>query len=73
LRHNGFDKLIFMGFATHVCVESSLREAHDMGYEAYSVLDACGAFTQSQTDYFEAHILHHFGASLMRKDLLDLL
>lgn len=61
LRNNKIDTLFLAGFATHVCVESTLREAHDKGYRTYVVTDATGAFTDSQQAYFESEILHHFG------------
>ncbi|GHF88099.1 cysteine hydrolase [Thalassotalea marina] len=64
LRNNKIDTLYLAGFATHVCVESTLREAHDKGYNTYVVTDATGAFKEAQQDYFEQHILHHFGEGI---------
>lgn len=64
LRNNHVDTVLLMGFATHVCVESSLRSAHDAGYNAYVVLDACAAFSEEQDAYFAQNILHHFGAGV---------
>lgn len=61
LRNNRIDTLFLAGFATHVCVESTLREAHDKGYRTFVVTDATGAFTYSQQSYFENEVLHHFG------------
>lgn len=61
LRNNGIDTLFLAGFATHVCVESTLREAHDKGYRTFVVTDAVGAFTELQQSYFENDVLHHFG------------
>lgn len=48
-----------------MCVESTLREAHDKGYTTYVVTDATGAFTQQQQNYFEDEILHHFGKGIL--------
>jgi nicotinamidase-related amidase len=62
LRNRRIDTLFFMGFATHVCVESSLREAHDMGYNGYLVEDACAAFERAQHEHVRKHVVHHFGA-----------
>ncbi len=64
LRHNGINTLILMGFALHICVESTLREAHDLGYSVYVATDACGVFESEQARYFQKHIIHHFGKSL---------
>lgn len=61
LRNNRIDTLFLSGFATHVCVESTLREAHDRGYTCYVVTDATAAFKQEQQNYFENEILQHFG------------
>jgi nicotinamidase-related amidase len=71
LRNNRIDTLILLGFATHVCVESTLREAHDMGMNAWVVTDGCAAFTQLQHDYFLQHILHHFGAGIDTMSLVQ--
>ncbi|MFD7904060.1 cysteine hydrolase [Kitasatospora sp. NPDC059722] len=62
LRRLGVTDLYLAGFATHVCVESTLREAHDRGYTAHVVHDACAAFTRAQQDHVREHVIHHFGA-----------
>ncbi len=72
LRNNDINTVVFMGFATHVCVESSLRQAHDLGYNAYVVTDAVGAFEDHQNTYFRDQVLHHFGASISTGGLIDL-
>lgn len=71
LRNNGINTLFFMGFATHVCVESSLREAHDLGYNAYIVEDACAAFEQEQHDHVLKHVVHHFGETITTESLIS--
>lgn len=73
LKNNKIDTLIMMGFATHVCVESSLREAHDAGYNVYIVTDASAGFIQEQDAYFAKHVLHHFGAGVSAIQLTELL
>ena len=64
LRNNHIDTLYLAGFASHVCVESTLRQAHDIGYETCVVTDATAAFNGKQQDYFETQILHHFGKGI---------
>lgn len=64
LRNNRIDTLFLTGFATHVCVESTLRDAHDSGLNVFVVKDACAAFNRAQDEYFHQHILHHFGAGI---------
>ncbi|MGU7775206.1 isochorismatase family cysteine hydrolase [Burkholderia sp. MR1-5-21] len=64
LRNNRIDTLVLMGFATHVCVESTLREAHDLGIDCWIVTDGCAAFNEAQHDHVVRHVLHHFGAGI---------
>ena len=61
LRNNEIKTLFLMGYATNVCVESTLRDAHDKGYDTYVVNDAVSAFTSEQKVFFETQIVHHFG------------
>lgn len=70
LRNRNIDTLFLMGFATHVCVESTLREAHDIGYNVYVVADACAAFEQPQHDHVRNHVIHHFGDETNSNDLI---
>lgn len=67
LRNNTISTLYLAGFATNVCVESTLREAHDRGYETFVLADASSTFTHEQKVFFEQHIVHHFGAMLLTK------
>lgn len=69
LRNNKIDTLYLAGFATHVCVESTLREAHDKGYTCYVVSDATAAFNREQQAYFEKNIVHHFGQSVLSHNI----
>lgn len=71
LRNNDVNTVILLGFATHVGVESSLREAHDIGYNVHVVTDASGVFEEEQTQYFRKHVLHHFGHDAATDDLVE--
>jgi len=73
LRNRRIDTLFFMGFVTHVCVESSLREAHDMGYNGYLVEDACAAFERAQHEHVRKHVVHHFWAETNTAELTALM
>lgn len=64
LRNNKIENLYLTGYATHVCVESTLREAHDIGYNTYVISDATSAFNKVQQEYFLSDIIHHFGEHL---------
>lgn len=61
LRNNGISTIILAGHALHVCVESTLRAAHDLGYNVLVATDACGVFEPAQRAYFLEHVVHHFG------------
>lgn len=61
LRQQGVTEVLLAGFALHVCVESTLRAAHDLGYDATVLLDASSSFTAAQRDYFLTEVVHHFG------------
>ncbi|MES1951378.1 isochorismatase hydrolase [Salinisphaera sp. S4-8] len=70
LRNNDIRTVYFCGFATHVCVESSLREAHDLGLDAWIVADCCAAFTQAQHRHVLEHVLPHFGRATDSAELM---
>lgn len=73
LRNNDIKTLFIMGFALHVCVESTLRAAHDLGYEVVVIDDASSTFNQEQKQYFLKHIIHHFGSSMKSDDFINIL
>lgn len=70
LRNNGITRLFIMGYALNICVESTLRAAHDLGYETYVILDACSAFTAAQKQFFEDNIINHFGMGITTKQFM---
>jgi nicotinamidase-related amidase len=70
LRNNGIDTIVLTGFATHICVESTLRHGHDLGLNVYVVKDAVAPFEPEQQAYFERHVLHHFGAGITSDQLI---
>ena len=71
LRNNGITDLYLMGYATHVCLESTFRQAHDLGYAASVILDATAAFTQTQQDYFRDNVVHHYGHALTTPEFVS--
>lgn len=73
LRNNHINTLFIMGFALHVCVESTLRAAHDLGYESIVIDDASSAFNQEQKRYFLKNTVHHFGSSMNSNDFINIL
>jgi nicotinamidase-related amidase len=71
LRNNKIENLYLVGYATHVCVESTLREAHDKGYNTFLISDATSAFNRMQQDYVLSEIVHHFGEHLTTKEFIN--
>ncbi|HSV61195.1 MAG TPA: cysteine hydrolase [Variovorax sp.] len=53
LQENGIRKLLFMGVTTEVCVQTSMREANDRGYDCL-LLEDC---TESYFPHFKAATL----------------
>lgn len=47
LRNNRIENLYLAGYATHVCLESTLRDAHDKGYNTFLLSDATAAFNKT--------------------------
>lgn len=71
LRNNQVDHIYLLGFALHVCVESTLRHAHDLGYEVTVISDAAPAFTAEQQTHVLQHVIHHFGDSMTSDELIQ--
>ena len=63
-RYHKIDTLYMMGYALHVCVESTLRAAYDLGYNTNVITDACAAFTQTQQDHVINEVIPHFGTAI---------
>lgn len=71
LRNNQINTLFIMGYALHVCVESTLRAAHDLGYESIIIDDASSAFNWEQREYFLNNTIHHFGHNMKSDELIN--
>jgi nicotinamidase-related amidase len=71
LRNNKIENLYLVGYATHVCVESTLRDAHDRGYNTFLISDASSAFNRMQQEYVLSEIVHHFGEHLTIKEFMN--
>ena len=44
LQHRGIKQLIVTGVTTEVCVNTTVREANDRGYECLVISDCCGSY-----------------------------
>lgn len=61
LRNNRLNRVYLAGFALHVCIESTLRHGHDLGYQMVVLEDCCAAFTPDQRTHVLEDIVHHYG------------
>ncbi len=61
LRNNRINRVYIAGFALHVCVESTLRAGHDLGYQMVLLEDGCSAFTADQRRHVLEDVVHHYG------------
>ncbi|MDY0090573.1 MAG: isochorismatase family cysteine hydrolase [Flavobacteriaceae bacterium] len=71
LRNNKIENLYLVGYATHVCVESTLRDAHEKGYNTFLISDGTSAFNRMQQDYVLSEVVHHFGEHLTTKEFIN--
>ena len=64
LRNNEVRTLFIVGFAAHVCVDSTFRQAHDLGYEAVLVEDSIASFKDEERQHVLQSVAHHYGHSI---------
>jgi nicotinamidase-related amidase len=57
LRNNHIEDIYLMGYALHLCIESTMRQAHDLGYNTHVIYDASSAFTKAQQTSFLTDII----------------
>ena len=70
LRNMGVDTIIMTGVVTNNCVESSTRNATDIGYRVLLVDDACAAWTQEGHDYCLRHLDRNFAIVKTTEEVL---
>lgn len=73
LRGQGITRVYLAGYATHVCIESTLRAAHDLGYEPVILSDATAAFTAQQQQHVLNDVVHHFGWAMTTQAFIETL
>ncbi|RXK12851.1 hypothetical protein CP965_08760 [Halarcobacter mediterraneus] len=61
-----------LSYATNVCVDSTMREAHDKGYNTTIISDATSSFTKEEQECFFRYIVHHFANEITTKKFLSL-
>ncbi|CAI0947522.1 cysteine hydrolase [Serratia entomophila] len=73
LRGQGITRIYLAGYATHVCIESTMRAAHDLGYEPVILSDATAAFTAQQQQHVLNDVVHHFGWAMPTPEFIKTL
>ncbi len=61
LRNNHIEDIYLMGYSLRQCVESTLRNAHDLGYNTNVIYDASAGFTREQQTSFVKEIAPFYG------------
>lgn len=61
LRNHGITNLVMSGIATHVAIESTTRDAFNLGYTVYTLEDCCTSTTQEIHEWSIKNTLSFFG------------
>lgn len=61
LRNRGITNIVISGIATNIAVESTARDAFNMGYYVYTLEDCCKSITDEMHDWTIKNILSFFG------------
>ncbi|TFV49308.1 cysteine hydrolase [Bradyrhizobium niftali] len=70
LRNNRIFDIYVMGFALRQCVESTVRNAHDLGYHTNVIYDASAAFTSDHETAFLSDIAPFYANAITTQDFL---
>jgi nicotinamidase-related amidase len=70
LRNNRIDEIYLSGFSLGQCVESSMRNAHDLGYHTNVIYDASVGYTCKQQDDFVAEIAPFYANAITTQEFV---
>ena len=73
LRSIGVDTLIFCGVDTSICVETSLREAFNIGYDVILVSDATASSNRKHYESTLENVRDYYGMVMESRELLEYL
>ena len=71
LRNNRINDIYIMGYSLRQCVESTLRNAHDLGYDTTVIHDACASFTKEQQASFLTDVAPFYGRALTTQSFME--
>lgn len=70
LRNNRIFDIYLAGFSLRQCVESSMRNAHDLGYNTNVIFDASAGYTRKQQDDFVTEIAPFYANAITTEQFL---
>lgn len=70
LRNNGIFDIYLAGFSLRQCVESSMRNAHDLGYHTNVIWDASSALTKKEQTDFLNEIVPFYANPITTQDFV---
>jgi len=70
LRNTGIFDIYLAGFSLRQCVESSMRNAHDLGYHTNVVWDASAGYTKKQQEDFLAEIAPFYANAITTQEFI---
>lgn len=68
LRAGNYNTVAVAGFATQVCVESTMRDAYERGFDVILLEDCTAAFNEEQANYVKKHVMPHFGIVMSNEE-----
>jgi len=71
LRSRGIKNVAVTGFITNFCVESTVREAYDRGYNVIVIKDCTVARSEDEQKFAEERIFPAFGEVLTHEEFLN--
>lgn len=71
LRRREIDTIVLCGVATGFGVDTTAREAYQLGYQQIFAQDAMGALSQQEHDYVCGHIFPFMGRVRSTQEILD--
>lgn len=73
LRNRGIKNIGIAGFVTNICVEATARDAYDLGFHVYNLVDVMAAKSKEHQDFIEANNLSYVGKNISSKEFLNLI
>ena len=73
LTSNGIKNVVIAGFLSNVCVESTARNAYDLGYRVQVIHDAVAAASGANQQYVEQEIYPLLGGSMTTDQFIEVL